>query len=72
MRLEEQLVLPKYKAVEHWAKLEIGKVDPELLSQRMQKYPIAEFNAARARLDPKNILSNSIVDRVFPRDDIKT
>ena len=65
-------MLPKYAAVEHWAKLETGRVAPEALKQRMQlKYPTADFNAARARLDPKNIMGNSIVDTVFPREDVK-
>lgn len=65
--LEEAKIMPKYGAVEHWAKLEIDRSDPEALQRRMQlKYPTQDFAAARQRLDPKNILSNRIVEAVFP------
>lgn len=36
----------------------------------MRRYPAEEFNAARAELDPKNILANDIVDALFPRHDL--
>lgn len=59
--------MPKYGAVEHWAKLEVDRSDPEALKKRIQlKYPMQDFAAVRQRLDPKNILSNRIVDAVFP------
>ena len=59
--------MSKYGAVEHWAKMEVDKVNPQALQQRMQrKYPIAEFNRYRRQLDPKNIMANDIVERVFP------
>ena len=34
------------------------------------RYPAEEFNAARAELDPKNILAGPIVDALFPRRDV--
>lgn len=62
----------KYSAVEHWAKLEPSKVDPEALRRRIQlRYPADDFNAARARLDPKNILTNDMMNTIFPREDVK-
>ena len=73
VRLEEKHVLSKYAAVEHWAKLEKDKVDPDALQKRMQlKYPQADINAARARRAPKTIMGNSIVNTIFPRDDVKS
>lgn len=30
------------------------------------RFPVAQFNAARRVLDPKNILANDIVDVLFP------
>lgn len=67
MRLEEEHVLSKYGAVEHWAKMEVDMVNADALQQRMQqKYPIAEFNRYRKQLDPKNIMANDIIERIFP------
>jgi L-galactono-1,4-lactone dehydrogenase len=66
--LVEDKLLQKYKGVPHWAKLEVDRMGKEgarkLLSDR---YPVAKFNAARDQLDPKNILSNDMMDAVFPR-----
>jgi len=56
------------KAVSHWAKLE----DPtsvwkavELKSLYLERFPLTEFNIARGIYDPKNILSNQLLDRVL-------
>jgi len=60
----------KYGAVEHWAKVEVPATSGGVtqLQERLQKrFPVDEFNRARARLDPKNILSNELVDTLFPR-----
>ncbi|KAK9794590.1 hypothetical protein WJX73_001185 [Symbiochloris irregularis] len=66
-QLEEAKIMPKYKAVEHWAKLEVDRSDGEALKKRIQlKYPTQDFTAVRQRLDPKNILTNHIVEAVFP------
>ena len=40
------------------------------LARHTRRYPAAEFNAVRAELDPRNILSNDIVDALFPRHDL--
>ena len=54
--------------VSHWAKLEKPKsvskaVDLKLLYQ--DRFPVTEFNRARALFDPKNILSNPLLNQVF-------
>jgi L-galactono-1,4-lactone dehydrogenase len=53
------------KAVSHWAKLEEPETDwrtfdLQVLMQR--RYPVTDFNKARARLDPKNILANPLIN----------
>jgi L-galactono-1,4-lactone dehydrogenase len=56
------------KAVSHWAKLEepqsIWKT-VELKSLYMDRFPIAEFDAARGLYDPKNILSSPLLNLVL-------
>jgi L-galactono-1,4-lactone dehydrogenase len=54
--------------VSHWAKLEQPKsvskaIDLTLLYQ--DRFPVMEFNRARAKFDPNNILSNKLLDQVF-------
>ena len=54
--------------VSHWAKLEYPRsawkaVDLNLIYQ--ERFPVAAFNEARAVLDPKNILSNPVLDTVL-------
>ncbi len=55
--------------MEHWAKIEPAELNSKelkLLQKRLHNhYPMAEFNAARKRLDPKSILSNEFVDLVL-------
>jgi len=66
-------LMDKYDAVPHWAKLEIpraGQAEWEgrrdrLLRRVRARYPVEAFNAARKEVDPKGILSNSIVNAVF-------
>lgn len=55
-------------AVEHWAKIEMpatGKERFALQSRTARKYPLDAFNAVRALLDPKGILSNPLMDTVL-------
>jgi L-galactono-1,4-lactone dehydrogenase len=58
------------KAVSHWAKLEeprsVWKA-VELKTLYLERFPVAEFNAARGRYDPKNILSTPLLDLVLGR-----
>ena len=55
-------------AVSHWAKLEepqsIWKT-VELKSLYLERFPIAEFDAARGLYDPKNILSSPLLNLVL-------
>ena len=59
-----------YDAVDHWAKTEplyLVPEDLERIRRRVAKrYPVEQFNAARRKLDPKNILSNDLIDALFP------
>lgn len=66
-RLAEEVMEP-YGATEHWAKIEVDHFrDLDAVRRRLaERFPIADFNALRRRLDPKNILSNRIIDTLFP------
>ena len=55
--------------VQEWERLEVLDCPYNVLLH-MCRYPAAEFNAARAELDPKNILANDIVDALFPPSDL--
>ena len=77
VKLCEEDVMPRHSAVEHWAKIEAVHLVPEdqdrIRMRIAQRYPVAKFNLARQRLDPKNILSNHIIDLLFPlNDSLKT
>ena len=65
----EKLLLKKYGAIEHWAKMEVPDrnfAELRALRERVNaRYPVARFNAARRELDPKNIMSNHITDAIF-------
>lgn len=57
-----------YKAVEHWAKIEMPKDDTEktLLQLRTyRKYPIHAFRAICAIFDPHEILRNDLMDTIL-------
>lgn len=73
VKLCEEDIMPRHKAVEHWAKIEAVHLVPEdqdrIRMRIAQRYPVAKFNLARQRLDPKNILSNHIIDLLFPLND---
>jgi L-galactono-1,4-lactone dehydrogenase len=68
--LVETKLMHKYGAVEHWAKIELPSEDDAEGLKRMKarlagKYPIEEFELARRRLDPRNILGNDLVDTLL-------
>ena len=69
MPLCKQALFQQYAAVEHWAKIEPAELNSKelkLLQKQLHiHYPMAHFNAARKRLDPKSILSNEFVDLVL-------
>ena len=69
-KLLEKDLMPRYDAVEHWAKIEVPHLDLEAARRRMhRRYPVQDFNALRRELDPKNILANDIVNKLFPWGD---
>ncbi|EPS69983.1 l-galactono-1,4-lactone dehydrogenase [Genlisea aurea] len=67
--LTQKQLWDDFSAYEHWAKVEIPKEKDELtwLQTRLRKkFPVDEYNRARKELDPNNILSNSILGKLFP------
>jgi len=55
-------------ATSHWAKLEMPQTNKHLVEvQRLlkKKHPVDDFNKARKRLDPHNLLSNDLINTVF-------
>jgi len=66
--LQDEL-MPRFGATEHWAKIEAHRLDPAAARARLAaRFPVARFNAARAALDPKNIMANDVIDTLFPRE----
>ena len=62
----------RFMAVPHFAKLEAPPQTPdydaklEILRRQLQdRYPLAEFNALREIMDPKNILGTKLVDELL-------
>lgn len=65
----EHLLWPRYKAVEHWAKIEIPQDDDhawKIRERLASRFPIADFAVARRYLDPYSILTNDLLDAVLP------
>jgi L-galactono-1,4-lactone dehydrogenase len=63
--LVERRMMPRYGAAWHWAKIEPPQGAEDLARMRgalARRYPLDRFNAARAELDPKNVLGNALVD----------
>ncbi|GAB2267155.1 hypothetical protein Dimus_002140 [Dionaea muscipula] len=59
----------RYSAFEHWAKIEIPKnkeVLADLQTRLSKRFPVAAYNDARRELDPNRILSNNMLDKLFP------
>ncbi|KAL3533643.1 hypothetical protein ACH5RR_007164 [Cinchona calisaya] len=59
----------RYSAYEHWAKIEVPKDKEELaaLQARLRKrFPVDAYNKARRELDPNRILSNNMLEKLFP------
>jgi len=55
-------------ATEHWAKIELPATEEgraEMRARVAKRFPVEEFNRARAALDPKNVLANDLIDGVF-------
>nr|UER43480.1 L-galactono-1,4-lactone dehydrogenase [Viscum album] len=59
----------QYSAIEHWAKIEVPKDKEKLeaLQERLKKrFPVDLYNKARNELDPNRILSNEMLEKLFP------
>ncbi|KAI5560322.1 hypothetical protein BDE02_16G039900 [Populus trichocarpa] len=59
----------KYSAYEHWAKIEVPKDKDELAALRerlRRRFPVDAYNKARKELDPNKILSNNMLEKLFP------
>ncbi|XP_075474722.1 L-galactono-1,4-lactone dehydrogenase, mitochondrial-like isoform X1 [Primulina tabacum] len=68
-KLTQATLWDKYSAYEHWAKIEVPKDKDELaaLQARLRKkYPVDAYNKARRELDPNRILSNNMLEKLFP------
>ena len=55
----------RYDAHQHWAKIAIpeDRKEREWVRERLrERFPLAEFNEARRRLDPKSILANDLIE----------
>ncbi len=62
--------MPRFGAVWHWAKLEPPTSEAELRAVRARlaaRFPVQQYNSYRALLDPKNVLANEWLDKIFPR-----
>ena len=56
---------PQYGAHQHWAKIEMphDPADVEQVRRRLRaRFPVDELNKARRELDPRDILSNTLLD----------
>ncbi|KAF7147633.1 hypothetical protein RHSIM_Rhsim03G0034500 [Rhododendron simsii] len=62
----------RYSAYEHWAKIEVPKDKEELATLRARlrkRFPVGAYNKARSELDPHRILSNNMLEKLFPQSD---
>jgi len=62
---------PKYGAHQHWAKIEppSSAADLAFIQQRLrERFPLDKFNEARAKLDPKSILINPLLQSLFGQE----
>lgn len=58
-----------YGAFEHWAKIEVPEDQDDLIwiqGRLRKRFPVDVLNKARRELDPNRILSNDIIDKIFP------
>ncbi|KAJ1382132.1 L-gulonolactone/D-arabinono-1,4-lactone oxidase [Sesbania bispinosa] len=70
--LTQKKLWDHYSAYEHWAKIEVPKDKEELvaLQARLRKrFPVDAYNKARKELDPNRILSNNMVEKLFPQSE---
>lgn len=68
-RLTQTQLWDQYSAYEHWAKIEVPKDKDELaaLQGRLRKrFPVDAYNKARREFDPNRVLSNNMLEKLFP------
>ena len=66
-----QELWPKYGCHQHWAKIEVPDSPAELAKMRArlnERYPLNELREAKARLDPRNVLGNTLIDTLLLPD----
>ena len=66
----EDLLWPRYGAVEHWAKIELPtdlSHAARVRSRLANRFPTADFAVARKYFDPYGILTNDLLDAILPR-----
>ena len=62
-----QELATNYNAAEHWAKIELKRFNLHTKRRDLERqFPVAEWQTARAALDPKNLLSNGLLNDLFP------
>ncbi|XP_058090091.1 L-galactono-1,4-lactone dehydrogenase, mitochondrial [Magnolia sinica] len=67
--LTQSQLWDEYSAYEHWAKIEVPRDKEKLaaLQERLRKrFPVDAYNKARRELDPNRILSNGMLEKLFP------
>ncbi|KAL5708333.1 L-galactonolactone dehydrogenase [Ranunculus cassubicifolius] len=72
--LTQRRLWDKYSAYEHWAKIEVPKDKDELVkvqARLRKRFPVDEYNKARMELDPNRILSNRMLEKLFPLPETK-
>ena len=57
---------PVYGALEHWAKVEGDARVQERLTKRLGDDALTRFADARKTYDPQRLLSNPLLDGIFP------
>ena len=59
---------PRFNAAEHWAKITaLSSFGLKVKRQELcQRFPVAEWQSARALLDPKNLLGNRFLNSLLP------
>ncbi|KAL7573067.1 hypothetical protein ACA910_018754 [Epithemia clementina (nom. ined.)] len=58
----------RYNATSHWAKLELPPTIWQMVDLKLfmeERFPVHEFNQARALLDPKNLMANVLINSVL-------
>lgn len=58
----------EYKAFPHWAKIEVPREKERLEKMKArlrERYPVEAFNVVRKGFDPKGILGNAKIEKLF-------